>query len=51
MEFVLWFGVTLAAVALAGNHFFEVALVAAAVQLLTAVVSVFFSGRRRFPSW
>ena len=50
MEFVLWFGVALAAVALAGNRFFEVALIAAAVQVVTAVASAFFSGRRRFPS-
>ncbi len=50
MEFVIWFGVVLAAVALAGDHLFEVILVAAAVQVVIALAAVFRWGRR-FPGW
>ncbi len=45
MEFVIWIGVALVAVALAGSHLFEVVVLAAAVQLGLAIASVLSSSR------
>ena len=53
MEFVLWFGVALAAVALAGEHMFLVIFLAALCQFVFALASVVTAQRRRsrYPTW
>ena len=53
MEFVLWFGVALAAVALAGEHMFLVIFLAALCQFVFALGSVVTAQRRRsrYPTW
>ena len=53
MEFVLWFGVVLAAVALAGEHLFLVIFLAAVCQFVFALASIFTAQRRRarYPTW
>ena len=53
MEFVLWFGVVLAAVAFAGEHLCLVIFLAALGQFILSLASVFLGQRRRgrHPAW
>ncbi len=51
MEFVLWFGIMVAAVALAGEHLFLVIFLACIGQFIASLVSVFASQRRHAVRW
>jgi hypothetical protein len=51
MEFVLWFGFILVAVALAGDHLFLVIFLAAVGQFILAMSSVLLPRHRRRVTW